>query len=192
MVEAGFGFVFWESNRGEGGEMRKEKLVRSTKQFCSNQVTCIGPRTIEKYWVMKSEWWCQTGWIIFFITQYPSLITHHLKHPTPFGTITHFSSLNIFHTICGLYTCHLVRAKLFCGPHHFLFSHFPSFTPVTLSKHKPEPSFNHNNKNSNNNNNSSNNNNNNNKMQPIRQLIPPPPPPQPATTTSRYRTDNVI
>ena len=126
-------------------------------------------------------------------------VTHHssLKTPHPVWhyhslLITHFSSLNIFHTICGLYTCHLVRAKLFCGPHHFLFSHFPSFTPVTLSKHKPEPSFNHNNKNSNNNNNSSNNNNNNNKMQPIRQLIPPPPPPQPATTTSRYRTDNVI
>ena len=30
MVEAGFGFVFWESNRGEGGEMRKEKMVGPT------------------------------------------------------------------------------------------------------------------------------------------------------------------
>ena len=41
MVEAGF--VFWESNRGEGGEMRKEKMVEPTKQFCSDQVTGMGP-----------------------------------------------------------------------------------------------------------------------------------------------------
>ena len=117
----------------------------------------------------------------FFITQFPSLITHHLKHPTPFGTITHFSSLNIFYTICGPHTCHLVKAKLFCGPHHFLFSHFPSFTPVTLPKHKPEPSFNHNNKNNSNNNNKK-------KMRPIRRLIPPPP--QPATTGRRRQQAN--
>ena len=37
-----------------------------------------------------------------------SLITHHssLKIPCLFGTITHFPSLNIFHTICGPHTCH--------------------------------------------------------------------------------------
>ena len=78
--------------------------------------------------------------------------------------------------------------------HHFLFSHFPSFTLVTLLKHKPEPSFNHNNKNNNdtnkNNNNNNNSYNNNNKMRPIRQLIPPPP--QLATTTrSRYSDDGL-
>ena len=49
VVEAVFGFVFWESNRVEGGEMRKKKMVGSTKQFCSDQVTCIGPYTVEKY-----------------------------------------------------------------------------------------------------------------------------------------------
>ena len=43
MVEAGFRFVFWESNGGEGGEMRKEKMVGPTKQFCSDQVTSMGP-----------------------------------------------------------------------------------------------------------------------------------------------------
>ena len=118
-----------------------------------------------------------------------SLNFHHssLKIPCFFGTITHFSSLNIFHTICGPHTCYLVRAKLFCGPHHFLFSHFPSFTPVTLPKHKPEPSFNHNNKNNNNNNNNNSNNNNNNKMRPIKRLIPPPP--QPVTMGRRRRAD---
>ena len=31
VVEAGFGFVFWESNKGEGREMRKEKMVGPTK-----------------------------------------------------------------------------------------------------------------------------------------------------------------
>ena len=49
VVEAGFGFVFWESNKGEGGEMRKEKMVGPTKQLCSDQVTGLGPQTIEKY-----------------------------------------------------------------------------------------------------------------------------------------------
>ena len=42
MVEDGFGFVFWESNRGEGGEMRKEKMVGPTKPFYSDQVTGMG------------------------------------------------------------------------------------------------------------------------------------------------------
>ena len=37
-----------------------------------------------------------------FITQFSSLITHHLKHPTLFGTITHLSSLNIFQLFVGL------------------------------------------------------------------------------------------
>ena len=36
-----------------------------------------------------------------FITQFLSLITHHLKHSTPFGTITHLSSLNIFQLFVG-------------------------------------------------------------------------------------------
>ena len=43
MVEVRFGFVFWESNRGKGGEMRKEKMVGPTKQFFSDQVTGMGP-----------------------------------------------------------------------------------------------------------------------------------------------------
>ena len=48
------------------------------------------------------------GWF-FFITQFPSLIIHHFKIPHPFGTITHLSSLNIFHTICGPHTCYSVQ-----------------------------------------------------------------------------------
>ena len=43
VVEARFGFVFWESNMGEGGEMRKKKMVEPTKQFCSDQVPGLGP-----------------------------------------------------------------------------------------------------------------------------------------------------
>ena len=121
-------------------------------------------------------------WIFFFfyhsslITQFLSLVTYHfsLKIPHPIWHHHSFFISQYFLTVCGSHTWHLVKAKLFCGPHHFLFSHFPSFTPLTLPKHKPKPSFNHNNKNS--------NNNNNNKMRPIRRLIPPPP--QPATTTS--------
>ena len=35
------------------------------------------------------------------ITQFLSLITHHLKHSIPFGTITHLSSLNIFQLFVG-------------------------------------------------------------------------------------------
>ena len=43
VVEVGFRFVFWESNRGEGGEMRKEKMVGPTKQLCFDQVTGMEP-----------------------------------------------------------------------------------------------------------------------------------------------------
>ena len=67
------------------------------------------------------------------VTQFLSLSTYHssLNFSHPFGTITHFPSLNIFHTICGPHTCHLVRAFLFCYswkvfiPISLLFSHFP-------------------------------------------------------------------
>ena len=42
-------------------------------------------------------------------------ITHHssLKIPYPFGTITHLSSLNIFHTVCGPQTCHSMQFFFF-------------------------------------------------------------------------------
>ena len=43
------------------------------------------------------------------ITQFPSLILYHFKIPHPFDTITHFSSLSIFHTICGSHTCHSMQ-----------------------------------------------------------------------------------
>ena len=36
-----------------------------------------------------------------------------LKISYPFGTITHLSSLNIFHTICGSHTCHTVQEIFF-------------------------------------------------------------------------------
>ena len=35
------------------------------------------------------------------VTHHSVFITHHLKHPTPFGTITHLSSLNIFQLFVG-------------------------------------------------------------------------------------------
>ena len=47
-------------------------------------------------------------WFIFFWSlnfRYSLLITHHSKIPYLFGTITHFSSLNIFHTICVVTRC---------------------------------------------------------------------------------------
>ena len=120
----------------------------------------------------------------FFITHHSSFNFHHSSLKIP-HLVWHHHSLVItqyFSTVCGPYTYHLVRAMLFCGPHHFLFSHFPSFTLVTLPKHKPQPSFNHNNK----------NNNNNNKMRPIKWLIPPQPQPRDDETTSRYITDTAM
>ena len=47
------------------------------------------------------------------ITHHSSLITHYLKHPIPFGTITHLSSLNIF--------------QLFVGPIHVPYAAFTFF-----------------------------------------------------------------
>ena len=41
------------------------------------------------------------------------IITHHSKIPCLFGTITHFPSLNIFHTICEPHTYHLVQLFFF-------------------------------------------------------------------------------
>ena len=46
---------------------------------------------------------CLDAKIASLITHNSSLITHYspLNFSHPFGTITHFLSLNIFHTICG-------------------------------------------------------------------------------------------
>ena len=68
----------------------------------------------------------------FFVTQFPSLITHHSKIPCLFGTITHFPSLNIFHTICGLHTCHSVQFFL------FFFSLVPKLTEPSKKIKDPE------------------------------------------------------
>ena len=62
------------------------------------------------------------------ITHNSSLITHHLKIPCLFGTITHFPSLNIFHTICGPHTCH--RCSFFI----FFFQYPNSLNPVEKKK----------------------------------------------------------
>ena len=50
--------------------------------------------------------------------RHSSLITHHssLKIPYLFGTITHLSSLNIFHIIYGPQTCHSVQLFFFSVP----------------------------------------------------------------------------
>ena len=52
-------------------------------------------------------------WIPFF--HHSISVTHNLslKIPYPFGTITHLSSLNIFHTVCGPHTCHSVHFFFF-------------------------------------------------------------------------------
>ena len=47
------------------------------------------------------------------ITQFSSLITHHLKHPILFGTITHLSSLNIFQLFVGPILLHCVVFTFF-------------------------------------------------------------------------------
>ena len=47
-----------------------------------------------------------------FVTHHSSLITL----PYPFGTITHLSSLNIFHTVCGLQSCHSMQLFFFPIP----------------------------------------------------------------------------
>ena len=47
--------------------------------------------------------------VCFFLSlnfRHSSLITPHSKIPCLFGIITHFPSLNIFHTIYGPHTCH--------------------------------------------------------------------------------------
>ena len=63
-------------------------------------------------------------WTNFF--GHSIFITHHssLKTPCLFGTITHFPSLNIFHTICGPYTCHQ------CSFFIFFFQYPNSLNPV--------------------------------------------------------------
>ena len=43
------------------------------------------------------------------VTRHLSLIAHHFKIPYPFSTITHLPSLNIFHIVCGIHTCHSVQ-----------------------------------------------------------------------------------
>ena len=72
-------------------------------------------------------------------------ITHHslFNFSHPFGIITQFLSLNIFHTICGSYTCHSA-AFCFCFC-FFVFFQYPDHRINERRKEKkkfksPEPS----------------------------------------------------
>ena len=49
-------------------------------------------------------------------------VTHNssLKIPYLFGTITHFSSLSIFHTICGPHTCHWCNFFFYSTQTHWI------------------------------------------------------------------------
>ena len=70
--------------------------------------------------ILIVEWWVVGGigvgvrvhkalfGLFFFITQFPSLITHHFKYYTRLAP-----SLNIFHTICEPHTCHSLQAFFF-------------------------------------------------------------------------------
>ena len=74
-------------------------------------------------------------------------ITHHLlfNFSHPFGIITQFPSLNIFHTICGSYTCH---SAAFCFCFCFFVFFFSSTQIIESMKEErkkkkfksPEPS----------------------------------------------------
>ena len=72
-------------------------------------------------------------WIPFF--NHSISVTHHssLKIPYSFGTITHLSLLNIFHTVCGPHTCHSVQ------PFFFFFFLPVSLNPVKKEKEKKKP-----------------------------------------------------
>ena len=73
-------------------------------------------------WVFES--WVAV-WPPFFC--HSIFVTHHSKIPCLFGTITHFPSLNIFHTICESHTCH---------PMHFFFFLVPKLTEPSEKKQK--------------------------------------------------------
>ena len=65
--------------------------------------------------------------------RHSSLITHHLKYPTLFGTITHFSSLNIFQLFVGPILVTWSEQNCFVGPTIFSFLISPP-SPLLLSQ----------------------------------------------------------
>ena len=48
-LKLGSGLFFGRVTGVKEGKMRKEKMVGPTKQLCSDQVTSMGPQTVEKY-----------------------------------------------------------------------------------------------------------------------------------------------
>ena len=79
-------------------------------------------------------WACLDKLFWVLNSHHSSLFTHHLKIPCLFGTITHFPSLNIFHTICGPHTCHRCSFYFF----FFSFQYTNSLNPVKKKKKNPE------------------------------------------------------
>ena len=70
-------------------------------------------------------------------------ITHHLlfNFSHPFGIITQFPSLNIFHTICGSYTCH---SAAFCFCFCFFVFFFSSTQIIeSMKEERKKKSSNH-------------------------------------------------
>ena len=87
---------------------KKKKLINKKKLFFFPKTYLV---TIHLHCMSQRMFGCKN-----FITQFSSLNFHHssLNVSHPFRTITHFPSLNIFHTICVPHTCHSVQ--LFFSP----------------------------------------------------------------------------
>ena len=92
---------------GFRGDLRNVVFLKKLANLVEAHVEVRAVEFLQEDWVREHEIYYGDRVFkglfecLFFITQFPSLITHYFKIPYPFGTITHLSSLNIFQLFVG-------------------------------------------------------------------------------------------
>ena len=141
----GWEWVIWVVLVSEEGQIWVSK-----SKWESDRIGCVRRSLGLKAWEWQAwEWRVSKGLFVFFfhhlslLTQFLSLITHHLKYPNfLYPTCLAFSASHhsIFSTFCGTHACKLVRTLLLSLPskpipHHFLHCSFHfATTMVTMPK----------------------------------------------------------
>ena len=61
-LKLGSGLCFGRVTGVKVGKWEKRKWWGPQNSFALTKWQVWSPQTVKKYWVMTSEWWCQTGW----------------------------------------------------------------------------------------------------------------------------------
>ena len=97
--------------------LKKKRKKENRKVFLGTVLFLNKLATVIRSFTWIIYYWKLRPCLVYFFSSF-NFRHSSLKIPYPFGTITHLSSLNIFHTICGPHICHTVQEFFFFIQYH--------------------------------------------------------------------------